>query len=171
MNFMLGSTENPKKLCTKESEEIGKAFTQHCKDIVQLVETNAEDDLLKILDLLEGVRSEWEKSVQNCNEYQIMVENLTEENDFLRNENECLSARLRNCQSQLSNVTNSKRDIEEELAAANRRLNRSPAQSKELYFCLAEQKTNQKRLNCMQLEWNVQPVTCGSIFILPPLQQ
>jgi ribosomal protein L40E len=122
--------EPPEKHCSEESESIGKEYVNNWGKTLSLLNTHTEEDVLKLLDLLEDVRQKWQKSEAECEKYKTTAEILQKENQDIRKENESLADRLRNCQLQLSNVSNSKRDVEEELEESKRRWNKLPSHIK-----------------------------------------
>jgi Rac GTPase-activating protein 1 len=106
----------PKKVCTAESERIGREFIDSWSHYISLLDGGTEQDILSLLDLLEKVRFDWQKSEAECKRYKSKIVVLEKAVNEVKAKNESLNDLLRNCQSQLSHLSNTKRDVEEELS-------------------------------------------------------
>uniref|UniRef100_A0AC34FEQ1 Rac GTPase-activating protein 1 n=1 Tax=Panagrolaimus sp. ES5 TaxID=591445 RepID=A0AC34FEQ1_9BILA len=104
-----------KKLCTTESESIGREFIDNWSHYISLLETNSERDVLELLALLESVRVKWQQSEAAANHYKDKLITSEDNNRKLVKENERLKFELLNCQSQLDHVQSIKHDVEKEL--------------------------------------------------------
>uniref|UniRef100_A0A914YAS2 Rac GTPase-activating protein 1 n=1 Tax=Panagrolaimus superbus TaxID=310955 RepID=A0A914YAS2_9BILA len=104
-----------KKLCTTESESIGREFIDNWSHYISLLETNTEKDVLELLALLETVRVKWQQSEAAANHYKDKLITSEDNNKKLVKENERLKFELLNCQSQLDHVQSIKHDVEKEL--------------------------------------------------------
>uniref|UniRef100_A0A914P4S2 Rac GTPase-activating protein 1 n=1 Tax=Panagrolaimus davidi TaxID=227884 RepID=A0A914P4S2_9BILA len=107
--------QQPSKLCSTESESIGREFVASWSQYVSLLETSSEQDILNLLDLLESVRVKWQKSEAETNYYKEKLAKSEENNNELKSVNERLNGKLLHCQSSLNRVSKSKDAIEDEL--------------------------------------------------------
>uniref|UniRef100_A0A914P608 Uncharacterized protein n=1 Tax=Panagrolaimus davidi TaxID=227884 RepID=A0A914P608_9BILA len=105
----------PSKLCSTDSESIGREFIASWSQYISLLETNSEQDVLNLLNLLESVRVKWQKSEAETNYYKEKLAKSEENNNELKTANERLNGKLLHCQSSLNRVSQSKDAIEDEL--------------------------------------------------------
>uniref|UniRef100_A0AC35EXG9 Rac GTPase-activating protein 1 n=1 Tax=Panagrolaimus sp. PS1159 TaxID=55785 RepID=A0AC35EXG9_9BILA len=105
----------PSKLCSTESESIGREFIASWSQYMSLLETNSEQDVLNLLNLLESVRVKWQKSETEKNYYKEKLAISEGNNNELQSSNERLNGKLLHCQSSLNRVSKSKDAIEDEL--------------------------------------------------------
>uniref|UniRef100_A0A914PL37 Rac GTPase-activating protein 1 n=1 Tax=Panagrolaimus davidi TaxID=227884 RepID=A0A914PL37_9BILA len=105
----------PSKLCSTESESIGREFVASWSQYISLLERNSEQDILNLLDLLESVRVKWQKSEAEKNYYKEKLAKSEENNNELKSSNERLNGKLLHCQSSLNRVSKSKDATEDEL--------------------------------------------------------
>uniref|UniRef100_A0A914PW48 Uncharacterized protein n=1 Tax=Panagrolaimus davidi TaxID=227884 RepID=A0A914PW48_9BILA len=106
----------PSRLCSSESESIGREFVDNWSHYISLLETNTERDVLNLLNLLENVRVKWQKSEAEAKHYKDKLVTYEKNMKAMLDENNSLNDKLLNCQSQLSHVSECKRDVEKELA-------------------------------------------------------
>jgi Rac GTPase-activating protein 1 len=106
----------PARLCSADSETIGREFIDNWSHYISLLETNTERDVLNLLNLLENVRVKWQQSEAEAKHYKDKLGTYEKNMKAMREENLSLTDKLRNCQSQLSHVSDCKRAVEEELA-------------------------------------------------------
>uniref|UniRef100_A0A914QUD6 Uncharacterized protein n=1 Tax=Panagrolaimus davidi TaxID=227884 RepID=A0A914QUD6_9BILA len=92
----------PARLCSSESESIGREFVDNWSHSMSLLETNTERDVLNLLHLLENVRVKWQKSEAEAKHYKDKLVTYEKNMKAMLDENNSLNDKLLNCQSQLS---------------------------------------------------------------------
>lgn len=125
----------PGKLAVNDTDKIGADYIDCWSELSSMMKEDNPPDISSkflylfaaniplFLDLLDRVRSNWQKSEARCHEYKAELAALEKKLATAEEDNTRLTDLLLNCQSQVKHLMKSKSGVEEQLGLYKKQLN------------------------------------------------